>query len=224
MKISMDKQYKYRNGEPARVLCVDRPGIEKYPVLSMTKTGKLYRHTVNGSVCAEKEDYDLIEVSPYDDFVIDEPVMVRDKTAETWARGYFAGVDKDGIPMTWAEGATSWSIVNSATGWTIDGVEEFRYRWHECRRPTPDELGQAQAQPAPKPRPTFSADFWQNMPAWVVCVAMDYDGRWYGYDAEAKADYQKCGWWVDRPKSLMRVYGAHSNGAAWDETLTMRPQ
>jgi hypothetical protein len=45
--IDMTKKYIYRNGEPARVLCVDRPN-EDWPVLAMTKEGLFTMHTVSG--------------------------------------------------------------------------------------------------------------------------------------------------------------------------------
>lgn len=35
--IDMNKTYRYRNGQPARVLCVNRPDAQ--PVVSMAKNG-----------------------------------------------------------------------------------------------------------------------------------------------------------------------------------------
>ena len=82
---------------------------------------------------AQPHALDLVEVSPYDDFEIDEPVMVRDSDDAAWARRHFAGVSNDGLPMAWPNGMTSFSISCIVRSW--------RYlEWDECRRPTEEEL------------------------------------------------------------------------------------
>ena len=62
--IAMDKQYRYRNGEPARVLCVDRPN--DWTVVSMGDTGSLHLHQNDGRSSMMKTEHvrDLIEVVP----------------------------------------------------------------------------------------------------------------------------------------------------------------
>jgi len=62
--ITMDKQYRYRNGEPARVLCVDRPN--DWSVVSMSDTGVLHLHQNDGYSRRMKTAHfcDLIEVVP----------------------------------------------------------------------------------------------------------------------------------------------------------------
>lgn len=62
--ISMDKEYRYRNGEPARVLCVDAGGPE--PVISLAKNGSIRRHRPDGLwwKFGQASDADLIEVKP----------------------------------------------------------------------------------------------------------------------------------------------------------------
>lgn len=114
--ISMDKKYKYRNGIPARVLCIDS-GRAKYPVLSLPPDGTPIFHTANGRYYFNNSPdslhaFDLIEVSPYEDFKIDEPVVVwqnHNDPATKYIR-YFAGVSDTGLPTTWIGGATSWSV------------------------------------------------------------------------------------------------------------------
>lgn len=62
-KISMDREYEYRNGEPARVLCVDRNSIS-YPVVSINNLGNLIYHSQLGAAndaCISSQ-WDLIEV------------------------------------------------------------------------------------------------------------------------------------------------------------------
>jgi hypothetical protein len=47
MKIDINKKYRYRDGEPARILCVDAPGC--YPVVSICPRGDVFTHTLTGS-------------------------------------------------------------------------------------------------------------------------------------------------------------------------------
>lgn len=63
--ISMDKKYRYRNGEPARILCIDAKGIA-YPVVSITQHGTTITHCITGEykVDYRESDWDLIEVMP----------------------------------------------------------------------------------------------------------------------------------------------------------------
>ena len=64
-KIKMKHEYKYRNGDPARVLCVDS-GASEYPVISVNNDGGgHHRHTKKGKYLhsfdpACKHAYDLI--------------------------------------------------------------------------------------------------------------------------------------------------------------------
>ena len=133
-EVSMDKKYKTRHGMSARVVCVDAKGHE--PVIALVVDPALSKEVViRTSLKGEyyggyEHDLDLIEVSPYDDFKIDEPVMVRrdDDLVRGWKRRYFAGVNVCGEPLTWYEGMTSWSAGGKKTS------------WDECRRPTPEEL------------------------------------------------------------------------------------
>ena len=60
--ISMDKKYKYRNGEPARVLCIDSSGL--YPVISLDPEGYTIKHISTGHFYGidRMNAFDLIEV------------------------------------------------------------------------------------------------------------------------------------------------------------------
>jgi len=124
----MSKKYRYRNGESARILCIDGNNC-KYPVVSMDKNGYLFTHTEEGLFAKQGRDhhYDLVEDMPYADFQIDDPVMVKDKYHIKWKKRYFAGVDDNGKPLTWNAGTTSWTA-------------ELKITWDECRRPTPEEM------------------------------------------------------------------------------------
>jgi hypothetical protein len=61
--IDITKTYRYRNGEPARILCTDSPA--RQPVLSMESNGSLISHNPDGTFyhgTIEKSPFDLIEV------------------------------------------------------------------------------------------------------------------------------------------------------------------
>ena len=70
--------------------------------------------------------------SPYRDFKIDEPVMVRHKDENQWTKRHFAGVTSHGRPMTWTYGGTSWSKEHKSP--------YDKDVWGECRRPTEDPV------------------------------------------------------------------------------------
>lgn len=62
-QITMDKKYTYCNGEPARILCVDRPNQASYPVSSMMQNGTIIQHNIYGKYSnAIDGKFDLVEV------------------------------------------------------------------------------------------------------------------------------------------------------------------
>jgi hypothetical protein len=62
--IDINRKYRYRNGEEARILCVDRPNDNGFGVVSCDKKGDLHTHTPDGLYGNSMENhlYDLIEV------------------------------------------------------------------------------------------------------------------------------------------------------------------
>lgn len=129
MTTSMDKKYTTREGRPVRLLCTDAPGV--YPVVALVDgLATAQSFTAEGGFqVTQAHSLDLIEVVPYADFKIDDPVMVRDTDGEPWTPRYFSGVSHAEQATTWKEGATSWTV-----------HEKHRVSWAECRRPTPEEL------------------------------------------------------------------------------------
>lgn len=105
--IEMGKKYRYKNGEKAIILTVNRP--QKYSVISMNSVGEILSHKEDGTSGVHGMNWDLVEVSPYEDFKIDEPVVVRDSDQQQWTRAHFAGVSPNGRPMSWCGGTTSWT-------------------------------------------------------------------------------------------------------------------
>ena len=130
--ISMDKKYKTRCGYPVRILCVDRKDTV-WPVVALINgedSECLTSFSSKGMFVDEsiKHDFDLIEVSPYEDFKKDDKVMVsHDGTG--WVKRYFSH-EENGVPYVFQDGMTSWSNNYSTVGW------EF------CRKPTQEELGE----------------------------------------------------------------------------------
>jgi hypothetical protein len=57
--IDINKTYRYRNGEDARILCVDRPN-SNYPVLALRESGIITIHDIHGAHAINHE-LDLIE-------------------------------------------------------------------------------------------------------------------------------------------------------------------
>jgi hypothetical protein len=64
---------------------------------------------------------DLIEISPYEGFKIDDKVLVWDANDTDKSKGHFAGVDNNGKPQTFYEGATSFT-----------NDDDDRVTWDNC--------------------------------------------------------------------------------------------
>lgn len=113
-KIDMNKKYKTRDGQDVRIICVDS-GILHYPVVAIVgKELMMFTAYGNYKIGFEGEE-DLIEVSPYEDFKVDDKVLVS-VDGDSWEKRYFAYV-KNGAPWAWADGATSWSACDTARKW-----------------------------------------------------------------------------------------------------------
>ena len=139
--IDMTKTYKLRGFPESEViiLAVDIDG--EYPVVARinlyaaTRSWQLMTFTAEGVFSTSGScDFDLVEVSPYADFKIDEPVMVSDTGAD-WVQRYFAGIASNGVALCWVDGRTSWTAV---------GLKGNPTSWQHCRRPTQEELGNDQ--------------------------------------------------------------------------------
>jgi len=127
--ISMDKKYRTGDGSDVRILCTDK----KHPVYTVVALIKaenidiLETFTSEGKCFKNKSpsSYDLIELTPYDDFKIDDKVLVSNASTNPkyMYKGYFAGVTKEGLPTTWVSGLTSFTADNSFLN---------RIEWNYC--------------------------------------------------------------------------------------------
>jgi hypothetical protein len=79
-KISMDKKYTTRGGEPVRVLCVDS-GDDEYPVIAVGEGGAVYTYTNDGfhSIIKRNCEYDLVEVADEYTFYV---AVIHDTTQD----------------------------------------------------------------------------------------------------------------------------------------------
>ena len=119
--------------EPCNLTTFAGRSSATYPVivLVLENTHEYFRtYTKYGKHNIHEENHylDLIEINEYDDFEIDEPVMVRNSTNTGWNRRYFAGIDENNEPTTYRNGETKWTNLESYVAWNY------------CRRPTKEEL------------------------------------------------------------------------------------
>jgi hypothetical protein len=113
MKISKNKKYKTRIGLDVKIYEIYEEfnivhgvvfDIDGKPVCNLEwgLNGETYAsHGVSGN--------DLIEVSPYADFKIDDKVLVWDESYPNKQKAHFAGIGTAGIPKVWIEGKTSFT-------------------------------------------------------------------------------------------------------------------
>jgi hypothetical protein len=132
-KIDINKKYKTRKGETVEILSTTR-NHPTHPVVASVHKGDLQLllpFTSNG-ICGSVMDYyyDLFEVKEWEDFKIDDEVIVRFNPSDsTLHKRHFAGVSEKGNPMVWYKGGTSWSCVPSD-----------RLIVHECKKPEKEQL------------------------------------------------------------------------------------
>lgn len=129
--VSMDKKYKTMDGRSVRIICTDRKGDE-YSVVALVNDGNFEHaksYTAEGFFWSSDEEsrHDLVEVTPYEDWKVDDLIMVRDSDVEKWIPRYFAGV-RDGVLYAWNNGYTSYTANGGHTNWC------------QARKPTAEEL------------------------------------------------------------------------------------
>lgn len=130
--IDMNKKYKTRSGLPVRIVCVDRKD-EEMNVVGLIGVDAdcelILTWDKNGSFLNSKnlDEYDLIEISPYEDFKVDDLCVVKDYCGNHFFR-YFAK-EMEGIAYCFQNGKTS-----------VTGCNELLTQWPTCRKATPEEI------------------------------------------------------------------------------------
>lgn len=128
--IEMNKKYKTKTGLSVRILCTDLQD-KNYPIIaaimqdneeivvSFTETGKFIENKEYG--------LDLIEVTPYDDFKVDDLCVVWDESCHPVFR-YF-GMEVSGMAYCFEDGKTSFTATKDAL-----------LSWDFCRKATEEEI------------------------------------------------------------------------------------
>lgn len=105
--------YKTRDGRIA-VIYNDQ-GQGKYPLIGAIQSSfsglwEAVTWTTEGQFNYDEAEtnFDLVMATPWDDYVIDQKVRVRDRYDQEPSCAHFAGV-RDGKPTTWGHGQTSWT-------------------------------------------------------------------------------------------------------------------
>lgn len=127
MQVSMDKKYMTKSGLPVRILCIDGK-IAVYSVVALVSDAmtmeRVVIYTQQGHHCEGVEsEWDLVEVSPYDNFQMDDKVLVRGNDSDIWFPRHFSHVDEYGYP---------WAFQNGATSWSNEGIPPIR--WNQCKK------------------------------------------------------------------------------------------
>jgi hypothetical protein len=118
--ICMTKQYKTTDGRPVQILSTTVVN-DPYTVAALVSNAEgeqaLVKYTSCGKYFATGNTpsiHDLVEITPYDDFKVDDKVLVSN-TGHTWHKRYFSHVTDEGEPCTFYSGGTSWSQEDSHT-------------------------------------------------------------------------------------------------------------
>lgn len=120
--ITMNKKYRTRSGLPARVLATDVKD-SVYPIVALVGGDfeEVERYTADGFFYEHRQlhELDLVEVLPYDDFKVDDPVFVRNNDCDTWLPRHFAGVNAQGDPLAFYGGETSFTSKRKPFKWDV---------------------------------------------------------------------------------------------------------
>ena len=123
MKISKDKKYKLRMGGDIKIYEILDGYVFGAYRIGGSKEFNASRWECNGNYLLDSEScLDLIEISPYADFKIDDKVLVWDEGQIEPYKYHFAGVGKNGKPLTWDDGQTSFTT-DGTTAW--DNCEKY---------------------------------------------------------------------------------------------------
>lgn len=127
-KINLTTQYRTRNGNRVRILCVDRRSTD-YPVVGFIvekyDDGKLYDDmncwTATGKYHADVEsgENDLVEYNPAFDLVEDQKIWVRDFESHRWVPRHFAVYKEEKV----------WSFPDGTSSHTYDAENDILMPW-----------------------------------------------------------------------------------------------
>lgn len=110
--IEMNKEYVYRNGKKAKVLCTDRPSnhYPRKPVLSMNEAGDLLYHNADGThenTCLS--DWDLIE--PKQRFIARAYLAVYSSSSALYLSSLVSKTKHEAIELARQAGAEVFAVI-----------------------------------------------------------------------------------------------------------------
>ena len=130
----MNKKWRTGNGHDARIVCVDLKR-KVSPILCLVTRDdgieQILPLTEDLSLYSDNREPFLIEVTPWDDIKIDDPVVCWDANSSVRYKRHFAGVSENGRPRAWDKGLTSFSA---------DGDDADKVFWGYCRPATEAEI------------------------------------------------------------------------------------
>jgi hypothetical protein len=143
--ISVNKKYRTRDGREVRIYATDGSLDSQIHGAILYQEGwSSVTWNKSGSFYSYDRDSDLIEVTPYDDLQIDDKVLVWNDRKGTLAKfkRYFAGVSRNGKPLAFSDGATSWSTEDTGKRTNYDDIEfyEIGVEWDNCEKYTGENL------------------------------------------------------------------------------------
>ena len=118
MKISKDKKYKLRMGGDIKIYEIFDGYVFGAYKVDGSKEWSAARWENEGHYQLDGEScLDLIEISPYADFKIDDKVLVWYKVCKLDKyKRHFAGISELGKPLAWVDGMTSFTT-DETTDW-----------------------------------------------------------------------------------------------------------
>jgi len=134
--ISLDKKYKTKSGLKVALYAVlpDNPTEKVQGAIIFSDRTQMGSWTLDGCfhpALVRETPLDLIEVSPYEDWKIDDKVIFWNNDGKFdniiyEEKGYFAGLDHKGRPTVFNNGATSWSNMEARV--TYDKIVRVKDR------------------------------------------------------------------------------------------------
>ena len=117
MIVEIGKKYCNVYNEPVVILTTTRDYPE-FPVLGLVNNRDIRYYDNNGKAMYDAHEQHLTEVTGYEDFKIDDTVLVKNHGGNQLKR-HFAGISKNGKPLAYQKGCTSWTAsgYQSANEW-----------------------------------------------------------------------------------------------------------
>jgi hypothetical protein len=112
--IDLNKKYRTRDGRPVKIYAVyEQSGYAVHGALlkaNGTWEAAVWAEDGKFTVGGAQSYNDLVEIPPYEDFKVDDPVLAwNDENGKVKFKRHFAGVSEHGLPLMWEDGRTSWT-------------------------------------------------------------------------------------------------------------------